>query len=70
MSDPAPKPLPRVSAAKYRATQSAKVRFREKGSGEEGNVYQGQALIIPCKGCGSASSSPPASPIDAANTLA
>jgi hypothetical protein len=54
MSDPAPKPLPRVSASKYSANEPAKVRFREKGSKQEGHLYQGQKIIVPCKGCAAA----------------
>jgi hypothetical protein len=52
MSEPAPKPLPKVSAAKY-AAGAAKVRFREKGK-PYGPVYQGQVIVVPCKGCGRA----------------
>jgi len=52
MSD-SPKPLPRVSAKHYAPQPAAaKVRFRAKGSPHEGDVYHGQKLIIPCKGCG------------------
>ena len=45
------KPLPKVSAKKY-VVRTARVRFREKGSGKEGHVYQGQNIVTPCKGCG------------------
>lgn len=48
-------PLPKVSAKKYGKPPepiAAKVRFREKGSGKEGHVYQGQNIVTPCKGCG------------------
>lgn len=53
MSDPAKKPLPKVSARKYgeQEARPAKVRFRLKGNAG-GPVYQGQHLIVPCKGCG------------------
>lgn len=30
----------------------AKVRWRVKGSGEEGHVYQGQVIVQRCSGCG------------------
>ena len=44
-------PIPRIPADKY-APKAAKVRFRVKGSGSEGNVYEGQKLVIPCTNCG------------------
>jgi hypothetical protein len=48
-----PKPIPRVSAKHYAPwpAPAAKVRFRLKGE-VDGPVYQGQAVVTPCKSCG------------------
>lgn len=53
--NPSPRPHPKVSAAKYAIAsdldQNAKMKWRIKGN-QDGPVYQGQAVIIPCSTCG------------------
>lgn len=51
--DPSPVPIPAVSGGAYE--RAAKVRIRIAGSDSEGAIYQGQNLIVPCRGCGSKS---------------
>ena len=44
-------PIPRVSAKKYPPKdRAAKVRFRIKGE-KDGPVFEGQKLVVPCRGC-------------------
>ena len=50
------KHLPKVSSKHYLAAEqqgekSARVKFKMKGK-EDGNTYQGQKLITPCRNCG------------------
>jgi hypothetical protein len=51
-------PIKRVSAKKYPPKdRAAKMRFRIKGE-TDGPIYEGQKIILPCKGCGK-----PAAPV-------
>lgn len=51
--------LPDLDWEKFRSgvdtnagSRAARIRVREKGSGKEGHVFQGQRIVTPCKGCG------------------
>jgi len=57
---PPPGHVPLPLAKKLPVThRPAKVRWRLKGSGTEGHLYQGQHLHTPCVGCGSRSPGAP-----------